>query len=310
LYRRLQFIILAYLACFSLSGVHASAQTPAVSQSPAELAAQFRRIESGLDAIPPSPPSSWPQQWSVATSDGQYSISSQPLRALLGEERIPAARQWLDHMAAELESYSKPAAEAGSNARATLDIILARREFSGVHPPSAWDLFRDRVALWVMSLLERLLGVAAEHGAVGQALFWILVAAAVGLIAMWLIQIWRRTDPMLALPRVGSILMSRDSMAWLVEARKAAAAGQWREAIHAAYWAGIARLQESRTLAEDRTRTPREYLRLMPAGQPASGPLRALTLGLERFWYAKQSAGAQDFEESLKHLETLGLEVR
>ena len=310
MYRRLEFTIVAYLAYFALSLLHVSAQTAVPAQSPAELSAQLRQIESGLDANPPSMPASLPDQWNIATSDGQYSISSQPLRALLGEERIPAARQWVDRMATELESYSNPPAEAGSNARASLDKILARREFSGVHPPSAWDLFRDRVALWLLSLLQRILGVAAQHGAMGQALVWVLVAAAIGFIAMWLIRLWRRTDPILALPRVGPILVARDSTAWLREARQRAADGQWREAIHAAYWAGIARLQESRALAEDRTRTPREYLRLIPSGQPAASPLRALTIGLERFWYANQSAGAQDFEESLKNLESLGLEVR
>ena len=64
--------------------------------------------------------------------------------------------------------------------------------------------------------------------------------------------------------------------------------------------------QETRALPEDGTRTPREYLSLIRSDQPASGPLRALTLGLERFWYARQTAGAQEFEESLKHLGALG----
>jgi hypothetical protein len=310
LYRRLKFTISAYVVCFALAAAPGLAQTPELSESPAQLAGQLRQIKSGLDANPPSLPASLPDQWNVATSDGQYSISSEPLRALLGAERISAARQWVDQMAGQLESYSNSPAAVDSAARASLDKILARREFSGVHPPSAWDLFRDRVLLWLMSQLQRLLGVAAQHSAVGQALFWILVVAAIGLIAMWLIRLWRRTDPMLALPRVGPTMAVRDSTAWLREARKAAADGQWREAIHAAYWSGIARLQESRALAEDRTRTPREYLRLIPSGQPAAGPLRALTVGLERFWYAKQSAGAEDFEESLRHLESLGSKVQ
>jgi hypothetical protein len=102
---------------------------------------------------------------------------------------------------------------------------------------------------------------------------------------------------------------ARNSENWLREARLAAAGGQWREAIHRTFWAAIARLQESRTLPEDRTRTPREYLRLIRPEQPSSGPLRALTLGLERFWYAKQAAGSGDFDESLKHLESLGWKV-
>jgi len=35
-------------------------------------------------------------------------------------------------------------------------------------------------------------------------------------------------------------------------------------------------------------------------------PLTALTMGLERAWYANRGAGPEDFRESLSHLEALG----
>jgi len=263
-------------------------------------------MKAVLDANPSSLPAIVPDHWSVVTSQGRYSISSRPLQTQLREDRIPAARQWLDRMALELESYSRAPGESGSIARASLTKILARREFSHVHPPSAWDLFRNRVTAWIASLLRRILGAAGQQIGAGQVLFWVLIAGAVGLIAMWLIRLWSRTDPLLFLPRVLPIIPSRTSAAWLSEARQAAARSQWSDAIHAAYWAGIARLQENRALSEDRTRTPREYLRLIPAGQPTRNPLGALTVSLERFWYAQQAAGMDDFEESLKHLEAMG----
>jgi hypothetical protein len=89
---------------------------------------------------------------------------------------------------------------------------------------------------------------------------------------------------------------------WLAAAHRAAAEGDWRQAIHNAYWAAITRLQRSGALPEDRTRTPREYLRLFSGREP----LAALTSGLERFWYARRIARPEDFRESLNHLETLG----
>ncbi len=304
--RRVLLSISACLACPAWFAASARAQPSAPDQSPAELAAQLRQMKSGLDKNPPTLPAAVPDHWRVVTSDGHYSIASQPLQAQLDEDHIPAARQWLDRMARELEAYSATPEESPAAARASLTKILARREFSHVHPPSAWDLFRERVAAWIASLLQRILGAAGQHIGAGQVLFWILIVAAIGLIAMWLVRLWRRTDPLLALPRVLPSLASRDSVAWLGEARQAAARSQWREAIHAVYWAGIARLQENRALSEDRTRTPREYLRLIPTGQPARSPLGALTVSLERFWYAKQAAGMADFDESLKHLEALG----
>ena len=304
---RLKLSICAGLTCLLFSFPLLRAQTPGSTMSPAAVAGRLREIGSGLDANSPSLAASLPDQWNVVTSEGRYSISSEPLRARLGAGRISAARQWVGQMTEQLESYSTASPESASAARVRLSEILARREFSGVHPPSPWDLFRERMAAWLASQLQRLFAAAAERSGGGRVLFWILVAAATGFIAAWLIRLWSRADPMLALPRVVPGLTAHGWETWLREARLAASSGQWREAIHCAYWAAIARLQETRALPEDGTRTPREYLSLIRSDQPASGPLRALTLGLERFWYARQTAGAQEFEESLKHLGALGV---
>ena len=306
--RGLQLTMSAWLTGLAFSGTLVTAQPPVPAVSPADLATQLRQIESELDANPRSQPA-LPDLWHVATSEGSYSIPTQPLRTLLGAGRISPARRWVDEMAAQLDTYSKTPAESTSTARDSLTKILARREFSDVHPPSPWELFRDRIFARLASFLQDLLAVAGQHSAGGQVLFWVLIAAAIGLLAMWLIRLWTRGDPMLVLSHLAPRVAARNSENWLRDARQAAASSQWREAIHCAYWAAIARLQESRTLPEDRTRTPREYLRLIRAEQPASSPLRALTLGLERFWYAKQTAGAGDFEELLKHLESLGCKV-
>jgi len=309
LHRSFQVTIWICLACLVFSGALVTAQPASQVLSPADLAAQLRQIESQLDDNSRPPANALPDQWNIATSEGRYSIPAQPLRALLAAGRLPQARQWIEQMAAQLESYSKPPVESVSYARQALSKILARREFSGVHPPSAWDLLRDRIILWIVSFLQSIFGFAGQHGAGGQVLFWILIAAAVGLLSLWLVRLWARSEPTLDLSRVVVREGLRNSETWLRDARLAAAGGQWRDAIHCAYWAAIARLQETRTLPDDRARTPREYLRLLRQDQPSSHPLRALTLGLERFWYAKQTAGAGDFEESLKHLEALGCRV-
>src|SRR5580704_13137531 len=298
-----------WFLCVAACAFLAEGQTVSPPVSPAELANELKQIESGLDSTPPSLPPSLPDQWDVGTSEGRYSIPTEPLQALLSGRRIPLARQWIEPLAAQLEAYSKGTPESASIAREHLNKILARREFSGVHPPSAWDLFRDRVAAWIIRIVQRLLAAASQYGANGQILFWILVAAAIGILATWLIRLWRRGDPLLTLPRVALGIAARDSEAWLRDSRQAAASGKWREAIHCAYWAAIARLQESRTLPDDRTRTPREYLRLLRSDQPSSGPLRGLTVALERFWYAGQTACARDFEASVEHLESLERKV-
>jgi hypothetical protein len=292
----------------------ASVCTAAVALSPEDLAVQLRGIEGDLDSksagavlaeIPPA--------WDVATSEHRYSISTEPLRTLLLSEEHDKTREaklWLNALAQQLELFSKAPAEAIPNARGKLERILARREFSGVRPPTAWDLFRERVAAWIGSLIQRFFAFAAQHPTEGQILFWVVVAGAVGFLAVWLIRLWSRRDPRFSLPQPNPATRLQSWEEWVRAAREAANRGDAREAIRCTYWAGVSRLQESRVLPEDVTRTPREYLRLIPAAQMAmAAPLTSLTSGLERFWYAGQTARADDFEASLKQLEALGCKL-
>jgi len=84
--------------------------------------------------------------------------------------------------------------------------------------------------------------------------------------------------------------------------------GLWREAIHFLYWAAIARLESRRMWPADRARTPREYLRLLPAADPRLGKLATLTRSFERTWYGGREAGFSDFEAAEKLAAELGVE--
>jgi Domain of unknown function (DUF4129) len=53
-------------------------------------------------------------------------------------------------------------------------------------------------------------------------------------------------------------------------------------------------------------RTPREYLRLLPAGNPHQQSLRALTVQFEAVWYSMQKADQEQFERTITELERLG----
>ncbi len=298
------------LWCLALSIVTAGAQA---QEDPAELAAHLRQIQAGLDSKGAAVLVGLPAAWEVETPDHRYSISTEPLRSILVSargDRIQASKDWLDLIARQLEGFSKTPAEAGPDARGTLDRILARPEFAGVRPPTAWDLFRQRVVLWLASLVQRFFSFAAQHPTGGKILFWVLLVGAVGGLAVWLFRVWTRRDPAFSLPPPNPGVQAQSWEAWVRAAREAANRGDAREAIHCAYWAGISRLQERHVLPEDLTRTPREYLRLVPAPETAAAaPLTALTAGLERFWYAGQAAHSDDFEASLKQLEALGCKL-
>jgi hypothetical protein len=99
---------------------------------------------------------------------------------------------------------------------------------------------------------------------------------------------------------------SRPVTDWLADARAAASAGDWAQAVRCAYWGGIAHLEGQGAWRPDRSRTPREYLRLVPDASPHAAPLRALTGLLERIWYAADRADESRYAQALDRLKELG----
>ncbi len=258
-----------------------------------------------------------PRHWTVSTPERIYLISSEPLRNQLTALSSERARVWVERLAAEIEGYSVAVPAGSSQARAELDRILARSEFAGVRPPSAWELFRQRIAAWVDRMLMKLFEGIGRHPIGGNILFWLLMIGGVVCIALWLFRLLASRDRFNALPPSDSVVASRTWQEWIRAAREAANAGDFREAVHSAYWAAIARLEDAGIVPKDRTKTPREYLRLM--AEPAPGelaarpahrePLAALTSRLERIWYANRGAGPDDFRESLHQVEALGCQL-
>lgn len=257
---------------------------------------------------------SLPRRWSVSTPEGTYSVSSEPLRNQLTALSSAEAHEWVENLAAEVEASAKAPATSTTQASAELDRILARQEFKGVRPPSAWDLFRQRMAAWLDSLLIGLFRSIGRHPIGGRIVFWLIMIAAVVCVALWLIRFLQSRDRMDTLASSASVIAPRTWQEWIRLAREAANRGDYREAVHSAYWTGIVRLEDSGVFPRDRTRTPREYLRLV--NNPSPGelaprpmhrvPLTALTSRLEQIWYANRGASPEDFQESLRQLEALG----
>jgi len=151
----------------------------------------------------------------------------------------------------------------------------------------------------------------AGYPTASRILFWIVAAGCVGFLAVWLIHWFQRDNRIESLPRPAPSGVGASSEQWLEIARRAAGAGEWPQAVHAVYWAAIVWLQRNGSLPQDLTFTPREFLqfeRTRPDAVP-SPALAALTRGLERVWYARQTASANDYHESLSQLESLGCKL-
>ncbi len=267
-----------------------------------------------------------PSSWRVETAERQYEISSEPLRDLLvraaGDDAnrkqiLEEASGWAENAATQAESYSAGAESAGVSepaARATLDQILKRREFSPAAPPSAWDLMRQRINAWLAQLFEKLFGSLARHPLGSKLFFWFVIFGVVCWIVTTLVQFWTRAGQRIALANVGTVAAHRSWQEWIRSAQEAAGKAEFREAVHCVYWAGITRLEDLSILTVDHTRTPREQLRMLTgdAGEASSATpeqrerMAGLTRQLEYVWYGDQPATTEMFRECMQRVEDLG----
>ena len=150
-------------------------------------------------------------------------------------------------------------------------------------------------------MCERAANLKAHSAWLGRTIVWGFILAVCIVLVYLLIRLerrWRvRLTPDLDPPAAGAA-SARDWQLWLEDARRAAASGLWREAIHFVYWAAISRLESRRLWPADRARTPREYLALVAPEDPRRPGLSQLTSTFERFWYGGRPAGENDYKNA------------
>jgi len=113
---------------------------------------------------------SLPPIWNVQTSEGGYSISSEFLKTQLASGNVGSAKAWVDHVIQHAQAYAGEVSGTSAS-RDELTRILAGSEFAAVHQPSAWDIFRQRLAAWVNRQLLRIFSGLARYPIGGQILF-------------------------------------------------------------------------------------------------------------------------------------------
>jgi len=269
-----------------------------------------------------------PSRWELITAERRYSVSAEPLRALLLDaerEKKPETRaakateaaDWAFDLANQANAYAGAQTHSASSARPALDRILSRREFGSVHGPTRWDLFRQRINTWITDLLLRFFNQVGRYPMGAKLLFWSIIFAVVVWLAVVLFRYWTRRAVLEELPTPDSVAFVRTWQEWIRVAREAAMRGNFREAVHSTYWAGISYLEDSGVVRKDRTRTPREYMRsvssatqLAPSGRKTREALSALTMALEQVWYGRRPASNQDFADAMRSVEALGCQLQ
>jgi uncharacterized protein DUF4129 len=298
--------------------VHASSPQAVSLQ---EYIAQLDRCSKVLNSSPIDPQSvhelrtTLPSSWTISTTDASYTIRNEwLLGALSGIEHDPSAKNSaLAQTREKIEDYRAEAVslEASNNAtpniaraQARLDKILSAREFQGERGPTWFDLLKQRIYAWIDRQLERIFGHVRANS-IGI-VAWIVVGLVSALMLFWTLRFLLRPRQGEEMNLSGATPVGRDWRRWLREAKQVAGGGDYRAAIHAAYWAAIVRMEEMKTLPEDRARTPRESLRLIDRGSAAYTPLLELTRRFELVWYGYRAATAADWNDAARQLESLG----
>lgn len=237
---------------------------------PAPKAARSRRADSGSADAPASP------------------TTSQLLQE--AEKRLTDDFKQASSAEAATPPYSQE--------RRVMQEVLAGRDFRGVEQATVRQTVLEKVGNWLNRLIESAARLQARSAWVGRAaVAGFILVVCVGLVwgLMQLERKWRvRLVPEAPSPAAGTA-SARDWQLWLEDARKAAAAGMWREAIHFVYWAAISRLESRRMWPADRARTPREYLALVAKEDPRRAGLAQLTGSFERTWYGGRVARETDY---------------
>jgi len=293
----------------------------AASISPSEYQQQLQGISKKLEALQSNPEKSGellteiPDHVSVATGAGEINVNYKTLKDNLAavpgadEQKRPAMLRQVQSYVQQLITAAN-SSETGADLPSThrkLDEILARREFRRVQGPTAKDTLLARIYRWLSRLLGKLNIRPGGQFDWLRLLIYILIGAAVILLAVWTMRRLGRPQEELA-PReiIPFAPSARGWRTWLAEARALAQQQDWRNAIHLAYWAGISYLEEHGAWKPNRARTPREYLRLIGSRATQYSVLAALTRKLEVVWYGYGRAVEADFLETLGQLEKLG----
>jgi hypothetical protein len=305
-----------------LAGGRARAQSSAPPPQVVEL--DLRAYESELDRCAeaiqhpeeiPQLRKSLARTWRVRTQNSEVDVPTDRLTADLRYiEQNPTKSQFVSYAAdLRLAAMRRAATELENpandtdpkQARQHLDQILQRREFAGATGPSQFQMFMARVERWIVERLVWLFSRLHLGANAGNFLAWTIVVLAFLALAYW---VWKNVFRTFRAPStpVAGPTRPDDARLWARDARAAAERGDYREAVHCAYWAAIVHLEGLGLLKRDRARTPRESLRLLEHYPKEQRLLAEFTRHFELIWYGYRPASPEDWSGARAHLENMG----
>jgi len=259
---------------------------------------------------------SLPPEWNVEDAGTSFHVSTQQIDAALIElqshpsDPAQVARD-IEFRLSEMRQSAidmemAPVNDSLTRAETSAKRILSAREFQTAKAPSSLQVFEERwgqrIAKWIARMFSRL-HVSQKTG---NALAWTIITLGLLSLAYWIFRTLSQRERAPELPGASAEIIVSDAREWVRDAIAAAERGDYREAVHCAYWAAIARLEDLKLLQRDRARTPRESLRLLDAHPTEQTSLRNLTGHFELIWYGYRPASTADWSEAKILLEKFG----
>jgi hypothetical protein len=277
---------------------------------------------------------SLPSDWVVAAEGGQFQVSAEWIASSLKdmEENLSERKKRSAELSAQIRQLRREAERSagatqsvdGGGVRERLQRILSGREYQTVRSKSWLSRIWEQVDRWIDWILDHTVGRLVESGPARTLILWTLIVGVLLVIAIWVVRILMRMARTEALRVDGSFPPGRNWRDWAQQALSSARSGDYRAALHSAYWSGVYKLADLGAWQIDSARTPREYLRILsshpatavsfpaPDAHPTVDRLAALTSltrSMESAWYGYTPATQKDFEAAMENLETLGCKL-
>jgi hypothetical protein len=207
-------------------------------------------------------------------------------------------------MRLEAARFNEPVRDAARD-RSTLVDVLSRPEFRGIHGPTWKERLEQRALQLLRALFLRLVPSTVPLAARLAAYALILAAILVAALAFNRLSTRDTSPPPSAVESAAP--SARNWPEWLAQAREAASGARWRDAVHASYWCAVLFLEtKGAWRGGDRSRTPREYLQLLPTASEDRAAFAPLSAQFEAVWYGGRIADAGAFADAMSRLHALG----
>ena len=281
------------------------------------LAGQVRAADSAAAAAALA--DDLPPVWTVRAGEERLTVPAAPLvdaltAASTPESSWPEIRDAAVARIDALREEASPLARFGAarpHLRGALADVLAAPEFRGRQRYAGLLAFVDRVKRWLRGWLPDVRPGTAVVAPYLRYATWVIAAVAFVLLA-WLT--WRvlrgASRDTAARPRSVRGAEPVDARTWAARARAAAAAGDAREAVRCAYHAVLHRLDEDGAWTIAEARTPREYMRLLPAADRRQPAVSFVARLFEGTWYGGAEPAITDAQTAVCHLRDLGCDAQ